>query len=116
MQVSSETSDQVQEAQQQFMPSPLPLSFLSHKGPIETDKNDKLLTFVNMEKYMENPDQLLPIEYKVVETVYNMDEDDEEYDTSEQGGNRNELRDELQSLDKNVLDFYGVVLDFNKFG
>lgn len=64
---------------------------------------------------MENPDQLQPIEYKVVETIYNMDDDDE-FDTSNCGSNRNELRDELQSLDKNVLDFYGVVLDFNKFG
>ena len=101
------------------MPSPLPVSFLSHIGPIETDKNDKLLTFVNMEKYMENPDQLQPIEYKVVETVYNMDDDDDEFETSEYGGgdgNRNELKDELQSLDKNVLEFYGVVLDFNKLG
>ena len=45
-----------------------------------------------------------------------MDDDDDEMDTSECGGNRNELKDELQSLDKNVLEFYGVVLDFNKFG
>lgn len=46
-----------------------------------------------------------------------MDDDDDEFDTSGcQGGDRNLLRDELQSLDKNVLDFYGVVLDFNKFG
>lgn len=115
---SSETSEQIQ-VEDQFMPSPLPQSFLSHKGPIETDKNDKLLTYVNMEKYMENPDLLQPTEYKVVETVYNMDDDDE-FDTSECNNNRNGdnqlLRDELQSLDKNVLDFYGVVLDFNKFG
>jgi hypothetical protein len=33
-----------------------PLSFISNKGPIETDKNDKLLTFIEIDKYMENPD------------------------------------------------------------
>jgi hypothetical protein len=95
------------------------MSFLSHtksNGRIETDKNDKLLTYVNIEKYMENPDYLPPIEYKVVETVY--DVDDEELDESEsfEGNRKGFLRDELQSLDKNVLDFYGVVIDFDENG
>lgn len=76
-----------------------------------------MLPYVNIDKYIgADPDQLQPTEYKVVETIYNMDDD--ECDTSE-NNNRNGnylLRDDLQSLDKNVLDHYGVVLDFNEFG
>lgn len=58
------------------MPSPFPLSFVSNKGPIETDKNDKLLTFIEIDKYVENADLTQPIEYKVIETIYNMDDDE----------------------------------------
>ena len=76
------------------------MSFLSHTksngGRIETDKNDKLLTYVNIDKYMENPDYLPPIEYKVVETVYDID--DEEWSDKSQSfevDRKGFLRDEL---------------------
>lgn len=95
------------------------MSFLSHtksNGRIETDKNDKLLTYVNIEKYMENPDYLPPIEYKVIETVYDVDDEELNESESYEGDRKGFLRDELQSLDKNVLDLYGVVLDFNEDG
>ena len=44
--------------------------------------------------------------------------DDDEMDSME-GDYKNEnrlLREDLQSLDKNILDFYGVVLDFDENG
>jgi hypothetical protein len=41
--------------------------------------------------------------------------DDEEMDSidNENKNNNKLLREDLQSLDKNILDFYGVVLDFD---
>ena len=67
-----------------------------------------------MENYMDNLDILQPTEYKVVETIYDMD--DEELSSNDSTNGNYLLRDDLQSLDKNVLDHYGVVLDFNEHG
>lgn len=44
--------------------------------------------------------------------------DDDEMDSID-ADNKNHnklLKEDLQSLDKNILDFYGVVLDFDQFG
>ena len=44
--------------------------------------------------------------------------DDDEFDSIDGDCKNNNklLRQDLQSLDKNILDFYGVVLDFDEFG
>jgi len=65
---------------------------------------------------MDNPDEMQPLEYKVVETVYNMDDDEFDSIDGDCKNNNKLLRQDLQSLDKNILDFYGVVLDFDEFG
>ena len=113
---SSDTSKQVNDESQFERPPQLPLSFISNRGPIETDKNDKLLTFIQIEKLMDNPEEMQPLEYKVVETVYNMDDDEFDSIDGDCKNNNKLLRQDLQSLDKNILDFYGVVLDFDEFG
>ena len=65
---------------------------------------------------MDNPEEMQPLEYKVVETVYNMDDDEFDSIDGDCKHNNKLLRQDLQSLDKNILDFYGVVLDFDEFG
>jgi len=52
----------------------------------------------------------------VVETIYNMDDDELDSIDAENKNHNKLLREDLQSLDKNILDFYGVVLDFDQFG
>ena len=47
---------------------------LPHHKRIETDKNDKLIPYVNMEMYDEDME---PAEYKIVETIYDVDEEED---------------------------------------
>jgi hypothetical protein len=51
---------------------------MPHHRPIETDKNDKLLPYVNISRDFDNDniDDLMPGEYKIVETIYDNDDDD----------------------------------------
>lgn len=53
-------------------------------------------------------DLLQPEEYKVVETIYDMDDDEVDL--------QHQLHDELLSLDKNVMELYGTLVDYNEFG
>lgn len=45
-----------------------------------------------------------------------MDDDEMDSIDAENKNNNKLLREDLQSLDKNILDFYGVVLDFDENG
>jgi len=54
---------------------------------------------------MDNPEEMQPLEYKVVETVYNMDDDEFDSIDGDCKNNNKLLRQDLQSLDKNILDF-----------
>jgi hypothetical protein len=64
---------------------------MPHHKRIETDKNDKLVPYINMDDFSNEE----PEEYKIVETIYDVDEEED---------HRQRLNDELASLDK--LDIY----------
>ena len=76
---------------------------IPHHKPIETDKNDKLVPYVNISRDCENDqiDDLMPGEYKIVETIYD-NEDDDQLDY------KKNLDVELISLDKNIMDLYDM--------
>ena len=69
---------------------------MPHHKRIETDKNDKLLPYINMQDHFDNE----PEEYKIVETIYDVDEEED---------HRQKLNDELASLDKmNIYDSHNI--------
>jgi hypothetical protein len=65
---------------------------MPHHKRIETDKNDKLVPYINMGQFDQDNE---PEEYKIVETIYDNDEEED---------HRQKLNDELASLDK--MDIY----------
>jgi hypothetical protein len=66
---------------------------MPHHKRIDTDKNDKLVPYMNIGDHLDNDNE--PEEYKIVETIYDVDEEED---------HRQKLNDELASLDK--MDIY----------
>ena len=83
----------------------MPLSFVSNRIPTDNDK------IVVANKHTES---LPPIKYKVVETVNNMEDDSIDEDSCHCKNKM--LRQDLLSLDKNILEIYGVALDSDQVG
>ena len=65
--------------------------------PIDTDRNDKIVL-------SDESDLSSPQKYKVVETIYDLDETLAEH-------NKRVLEDELHSLDKNIMEQYNTYED-----
>jgi len=63
---------------------------LPNYKPIDTDRNDKIVL-------SDESDLSSPQKYKVVETIYDLDENVDEH-------NKRVLEDELHSLDKNIME------------
>ena len=73
--------------------------------PIETDMNDKLTPYIRNDNFEydsdKSSDKEIPGEYKIVETIYDNDDED-------QLDLKQNLDDELVSLDKNIMDLYDM--------
>lgn len=67
---------------------------LPNYKPIDTDRNDKIVL-------SDESDLSSPQKYKVVETIYDLEENVDEQ-------NRRVLEDELHSLDKNIMEQYNT--------